>query len=361
MTQDFDQKTLNDISTSLTGSLSDRFGSKARIDPSHLPVVRSFANSFIVRFPIEGLDSSPVVLAKIAHRPHKRDLAAALKDDSLRTLAKSEMAQLEATWRSFEELGDPNLIAVQPLSYLEEWNAIVMLEVNARPLRSQLTSLAVGFSQAKATAEFTRHLRNASQWIRHYHNHVGGGKIEPVSQELLQDRIEKIELDVKQFMGKSADAARKLALLESKSRQITGTDTIAQLHGDFHCSNILVTPQGQICVLDPRANSSRRSIYNDLAALLTDLHLKPIPMVTGGFFTRKFWDQSRQAIIESYFKPGEYSQPLLDFYCASEVMFKWSMDERDFTNRKKMRMLKSVARPVLGRYMSRLTDRFLAG
>jgi len=359
MAQDIDYKTLNAISKALTGSLPGWLGSKARIDPSRPPAVRYFANSFIVRFPINGLNPSPVVLVKIAHRPHKRDLVAALKDDSLRTLARSEMAQLKATWQSFDKLGNPNLIAVQPLSYLEEWNAIVMLEVKAHPLRSQLTSLAVGFSQAKATAEFTRHLRNASQWIRHYHDHVGDGKIEPVSKELLQDRIEKIEGDVNQFMGKSADAARKLALIESKSRQITGTETVAQLHGDFHCSNILVTPQGQICVLDPRANSSRRSIYNDLAALLTDLHLKPIPMFTGGIFTRKFLDQSRAAIIESYFKPGEYSQPLMDFYCASEVMFKWSMDERDFSNRKKMRILRTFARPILGRYMSRLTDHFL--
>lgn len=361
MAQDFDHKTLNDISNVLTRSLPDQLGSKTQIDSSRPPIVRSFANSFIVRFPTKETDSSPVILVKIPHRPYKHDLSAALKDDSLRTLAKSEMAQLEATWRSFDELGNPNLIAVRPLSYLEEWNAIVMLEVNARPLRSQLTSLAIGFSQTKATAEFTRHLRNAGQWIRHYHDHVGGGQVEPVSQELLRDRIEKIERDVNQFMGKSMDAARKMALIESKSRQITGTETIALLHGDFHCSNILVTPQGQICVLDPRANSSRRSIYNDLAALLTDLHLKPIPMFTGGIFTRKFLYQSRQAIIESYFKPGEYSQSLLDFYCASEVMFKWSMDERDFTTRKKMRMLKSVARPILGGYMSRLTDKFLAG
>lgn len=354
-----DTKIFKDISSLLSKSTPHWFGTKARFDVSQSPLVRSFANSFIAKYAIEGINETQAVLVKIAHRPHQTDIQAAIKDDTLRQLAKNEMTQLKATWQSFHQLGNPDLIAVQPLDYLEEWNAIVMIELKARPLRYQLVSPLIGFSEPNASAEFIQHLRKACQWLRHYHDHVGGSQPETISQARLQDRLQKIRSDVSNNIGTRLDAPTKLSAIESKIKTISGMESFAQLHGDFHCSNILVTSHGQISVIDPRANPNRRSIYNDLATLLTDLYLKPIPMFTGGSFTQTFLEQSRQAIVESYFKPGEYSPSLLNFYCACEVMFKWSMNERDFSKSRKMWLLGAVTGPLLNRYMSRLVDQFL--
>lgn len=353
-----DNKIFKDIAIELAKSAPDWCGAGAHFDATQTPQVRSFGHSFIARYLITG--SKPqVILVKIAHSPNQSDLQAALENESLRALAQDEMTQLQATWQAFQELGDPDLIAVQPLAYLPAWNAIVMFEVEGQTLRNRLVSPLIGFSQPQASAQLIQHLRKSSQWLWHYHNHVGGSQTGLASKPLMQARLDKISEDVTVRLGLHLDAPNYLSAIKSHMDTVSGMEPVAQLHGDFHCTNIIVTPRGQICVLDPRANSSRQSVYNELATLLIDMHLKPIPILTGGRFTQTFLDQSRQAIVESYFKPGEFSQSLLDFYCACEAIFKWSMDERDFIHRKNMRMLAPLARPILTRYMHQLVSRFL--
>ncbi len=354
----FDAKIYKDIGNTLSSHIQQWCGADASFDQNQTPEVRSFGHSFIARYLVNGTQPQ-VVLVKIAHRPNQTDLQKALEDDFLRKLTRDEMSQLQATWDAFQKLADPSLTTAQPLTYLDQWNAIVMLEVDAHSLRSLLVSPKIGFSQPEASAAFIKHLQKTAQWLRHYHEKVGDMKIIPSSRKLMTERLEKISQDIANHLGTRFEAQENLSMLKAQIETISGLEPIAQLHGDFHCSNILVTSKNQICVLDPLAfSSSKMSVYYDLAVLLVDLHLKPIPILTGGLFTRKFLEQSQRAIIESYFQPGEFSQPLLNFYCACEVMFKLSMDERDFIRRKKLQTFAPLIRPVYTRYMKNLIKRF---
>lgn len=356
-----DAKVFNNIAIVLAGSISNWCGKQVLLDIYQIPQVRLFAHSFIARYLVTGSGLEPqYVLVKIAHKANETNLQAALKNDSLRILAHNEMNQLQATWQAFQKLGNPDLFAVQPLAYLEPWNAIVMLAVKAQSLRTQLVSPQLAFSQPKASAQFIQHLRKASQWLRYYHNHVGGSLIGPASNTLMQARLDKVGRDVENHLGNRFNASKHLSAIKARMDSASGIELVSQQHGDFHCSNILVSAQGQICVLDPRADTSRKSVYNDLATLLIDLYLKPIPMLTGRRFAQKFLEESQQAIVESYFKPGEYSQSLLNFYCACEGIFKWSMYESGFVRRKKIRTLAPLIRPVLTRYMRDLIHQFIS-
>ncbi|MEW5828991.1 MAG: hypothetical protein AB1846_08900, partial [Chloroflexota bacterium] len=259
----------------------------------------------------------------------------------------------------FERIGDPDCVAVRTLGFLEPWSAIAMLEVEGLALRSLLDRPRVGFGRSGPAGRLVECLGKAARWLRHYHEQVGGLRVGPVSKALMAARLDKVAGDVADHLGSRYNAPRNLSALRERIGEASGPEPVARLHGDFHASNILVTPRGGVCVLDPRGDPDPRSVYDDLATFLIDLHLKPIPVLTGGLFTRKLFEQSRQALVEGYFEPGEYRPALLDFYCACEAIFKWSMDERDFTRRKKMRMVAPLARPILTSYMHGLISRYL--
>lgn len=353
----FESKVFKDIAERLAVSIPEWCGAEASFDKTQEPTVRSFAHSFIARYLVTG-PKELHILVKIAHRPNQTDLQDALESDFLRKLTFNEMGQLKATWQAFQQLGDPDLTAVQPLAYLEPWNAIVMFEVKARALRTQIVSPQIGFSQPAASAELIEHLKKAGRWLRYYHHHVGGSQALPVSKQMMQERLDKISQDVDNHLRNNKVAQDALMLIKTQIDSISGLDLIAQQHGDFHCSNILVTPAGSICVLDPRADTSHLSIYNDLATLFADIYLKPTPILTNGLFAQKFLKQSRQAILQSYFEVDEFSEPLFNFYCACEIIFKWSMAERDFNRRSSMRALAPLMRPFYTRYMSSLIEDF---
>jgi hypothetical protein len=352
-------KALREIGAELASSVPGWFGTAARFDAAQTPELRVHTHSFIARYTVHRGAETFHVLVKIPHKTHRLDLQAALKNKTLLPSALAEYNQLLETWQAFEQINDPDCTAIQPLGFLESWSAVITLETQARPLRTLLVTPQVGFSQATATGQFTEYLHKASRWLRHYHEKIGDRRVDPVSKELMAARLEKITDDVAVHIGDRYNAPANLSALRAKIQEASGPEPIARLHGDFHSSNILVTPSGKVCVLDPRVDSHHQSVYKDLATLLIDLHLKPIPMLTGGIFTEKFIEQSRRIVTESYFEPGEYQPALLNFYCACETIFKWSMDERDFSQRLKMRLVAPLARPVLNNYMHGLIRRYL--
>lgn len=343
----------------LTAIIPGWFGSSAHFDAAQTPELRTHAHSFIIRYRLRLGANEHHLLVKIPHRPNQTDFQESLRNESLKQPARDEYEQLLTTWQVFDSLNDPDCTAVQPLEFLNEWNAIVMLEVQATPLRSMLTSPRIGFSQSEATEHFIAHLRKAGRWLRYYHDKVGGSEAIPLSYELMQARLDKISKDVANHIGTRFQVPTKLEILRSRIEKAAGRERIAHLHGDFHASNILITRQGKVCVLDPRVYPEKHSVYNDLSSLLIDLSVKPIPMLTSGVLTNKFLQKSQQAVVESYFKPGEIEPGLLDFYCACEAFFKWSMNERDLRCRKKLHMVAPLVRPILANYMKGLIRRYL--
>lgn len=349
-----DLRLLKEITAALADSLPGWMGIDTQLDTSRTAKLRVHSHSFILRYTARHEHEAVHLLIKIPHRSNQADLQAALEDETLRAAAREEYYRMLDTWQAFERVHHPDFIAVQPLGFLEPWNGIVMLEIEARPLRSLLTKPRVVFAKTAVTEHFVGHLHTASRWLRRFHDFVGDSKVAPVSIDLMTARLDKVAGDVGTHLRNRFNASEYLSVLRNRIGELSGRQRIARLHGDFHCSNILFTPQGQICVLDPRVGIGRRSVYDDLARLLIDLQLKPIPMLTGGRFTQKLFEMSRQAVVDGYFEPGEYQPALLDFHCACEALFSWSMDERDLVRRRSMRFLAPLARPILTRYMHRV-------
>lgn len=348
--------TLNEV---ITASVPEWFGSEARFDENQTPEVHTHAHSFIIRYRLLIESNKRYLLVKIPHKPNLTDLQKSLQDETLKKPARDEYEQLLITWQVFDSMNDPDCTAVQPMDFLDKWNAIVMLEVQATPLRDMVKKPQIGFGQPEATDHFVGHLHKAIRWLRYFHDKVGGSESRDLSKELMRARLNKISKDVANHIGSRYNVLAILDILRSQIEKSAGRERIALVHGDFHASNILITNQNQVCVLDPRVHSDKSSVYKDLATLLIDLSLKPIPMVTGGKFSQNFLQKSRQSVIESYFEPGEFEPSILNFYCACEALFKWSMDERDFKRRKKMRIVAPIARPILTNYMHGLIRRYL--
>lgn len=354
-----DKNFINKLSETLAFSIPRWFGNRAHINAAQTPEVRIHANSFIIRYRLLLDSDQRHLLVKIPHRPHQNDLQKSLRDEKLRQFARDEYEQLLSTWRTFNALNDPDCTAVQPLDFIEECNAIVMLEVQGILLGVMLTSPQIGFGLPEATKPFVGYLSKACHWLRKYHDNVGGSERGAISRELMQARLDKISRDVAKNIGSRYQVQAKLDILQSQIEKNVGRERIAHLHGDFHASNILITHSGPVCALDPRLDLDKRSVYKDLATLLIDLSVKPIPILSGGVFTRKFFQKCQQAVIESYFEPGEFEPSLFDFYCGCEVLFKWSMHERDFKLLKKRRIVAPLARPILTNYINGLTQHYL--
>lgn len=352
--------TYREITTSLADSVQSWLGDAVKFDAFQTPQVRSYGHSFILRYQYTLQDSHiRYLLVKVPHRPNQTDLQAALEEPSLSTFSRREYDLLFEIWKAFENIDEPDCIAIQPLAFLERWNAIVMLEIAAMPLRSMLMRPQVSLNFSHDAEKFIQYLRIASRWLRYYHDRIGEAEAESLSLDLMQARLDKISQDVANHIGERYGVVEKLNILQRKIQNFSGSDMTARLHGDFHCTNILVTPDEKICVLDPRAKSTRSSVYHDLATLLIDLSLKPIPVLTGGIFSNSFLEKCQQAVVESYFNPNEFEPDLLDFYCACEAIFKWSMDERDFRYRRNLRKVAPIARPVMAKYMQGLTNRYV--
>ena len=108
--------------------------------------------------------------------------------------------------------------------------------------------------------------------------------------------------------------------------------TLAMLHGDFHCGNILVTPDGRIGALD--ADLTHDPIYQDIAKLFADLETRSIQMLSHGKFLRtKELKSAYIAITKGYFGDQDFNDKVLRLFIKVAILEKWLMDEDNLSRR----------------------------
>jgi len=133
---------------------------------------------------------------------------------------------------------------------------------------------------------------------------------------------------------------------------------IGIVHDDFHYSNILVTPEHQVCAID-NAGDYQACAYVDLATLITDPQTRSLQILTGGaFISSTFIDACKKIILQAYFGQHAYSQKVIDFFCALAILNKWSEGLARFSVQRQRRMPAFFLKRIEG-YFSKLLFEYL--
>ncbi len=328
-----------------------------------LPELRLYSYSFFLRYRVMTARGEQVVLVKIPRKPAMKTLAEAISTEWLRepTLAEYQVAQ--ATWRAFAQANDPRCIAVKPLDYLEAWNAIVMLELDVRPMKKFLYSRRVLLAGGKVLPEVEDAVRSAGKWLRIFHEGVGNphpGQISQVeTRREINARLEKLKENSNGQVNVDRFRESFMELLYKIKDQVL---PFSILHEDYQWSNIMVAADGRVCGLDPR-HHTLGPVYSDLATFLIDPETRFVNIVAGWLvYSHRQRDHYRKVFVEAYFGKDVFEPAALNFYCALAALHKWSVDEASYHTTRGGKWLLTVLSRSLSRiHFTRVIRNYLNG
>ncbi|NQV07571.1 phosphotransferase [bacterium] len=244
---------MNDVVASLIESLSRALpgwmNGDAAIDAD--TVSTSLRNwSYQVAFTAHVGDRSVPMLAKVPRWEGIGSLAEAL-DAGAQDATREEYATLVSVHRAVLEASDPGLTSVVPVGYLESANTLVAEVLDAAPLRT-----LVGARKRNGT-DLVEVFRRTGRWLRLFHDGVGVMESAPFPTEDVTAEVHALEARMSD-LGPAppgwgallAQVRRSGALLEGHLSRIGG------IHGDFNLSNVLVTGEGRVAVLDPNLETA---------------------------------------------------------------------------------------------------------
>lgn len=203
-------------------------------------------------------------------------LAAGPQDDT-----RAEFAALEAIHAAVEASGDPGLVAVRPVAYLPEVNAIVMERLASRSLGERL-----GFRRGDGADLFAA----VGRWLDLYHG------LAPVHTGAPNPR----DGSAAGFAGPMVDLAGRLV---AARRSLGERRVLGITHGDLTLGNILVTDDGRVAVIDP--NRLAGPLASDGARLLAEARVGRRQLRTLGRW-------SPPGVVDDWADALIRSQPRLD-------------------------------------------------
>ena len=349
-----DQNILIALGKAISPNVSMWYGQGAVLQVEFARLL-TYPYSFFVSFPVKTPDGDLTLLAKIHRKPHMLTLTDALSSDSLKAAGHDEYEMTRKIWNVFEAEGSPAFTAVQPLAFLEEWNAILMKKVDGDALKMHLITLSMALRNRKSLAQLQKYLSAAAVWLRTFHNRVAEEREEPFP---VQDAIDTMTY-VLTRLGSHIDITNYRVALTKKMHEISSLQVpVALLHDDFQYSNILVEKNGRVCVLDYALNH-RSCVYSDLATLLIDPRTRGVQIWSGGLLIpQRFIQHLDQTILDTYFMGKPYNKPVLEFFCALAILNKWSADEDELSSSQGIKT-KSIFSQHLRRYYVNLLVKYI--
>ena len=296
--------------------------------------------SFMLRYP---LSSSSAILVKVAR--HKgMTLAESVTENELLERTKREFEMLSSIARVFErENRNGDFSFVRPLKILPRWNALAMDELDAQPLKNYLMDARIAFGESAKWSLFEELLGRAARWLHAFHQ--GTGEIDeiPLAETPLFENAKNTLDELQIYLPQNTLTPVFADLQENYQELATRPVKIAMLHGDFHCGNILVSPDGRVGALD--ADMARGAVYRDLAKLLADLQTRSIQMLTRGkFLSEEKLARTKKCVIANYFGDEFCDTDLLALFIRLAILEKWLIDEGNLTQSKGC---KSLLRKIL--------------
>jgi len=279
----------------LAAAVSDWYGSGARLVSLSGPEPHAWSYQFAVE--AETAAGRVRLVVKIPRWEEAPSLEAALAAGPQES-TRREYAALEAIAAAVVAGGDPGLVAVVPVAYLRDLNAVVTERLEAVPLRSRL-----GWWPGREgrRAEL---LRRAGRVLRRYHQGAAGAAAGRLDGIALAAEVEA--LGARPGCG-GAPLGEALAALARQARELDGSPAaLGDTHGDFNLANVLATDDGRVAVLDP--NLVPGPLLEDAAQLLTCLRMRRARALTLGRIGRRGLARAEAAFLEGY---GEVDAELL--------------------------------------------------
>lgn len=230
-----------------------------------------------------------------------------------------EFEALEMVRGRLEEVGDPRFVAVRPLGVLPESTALVMEELDGRPLHRLLAQRLLrrrSSTRPRAVASA------AGRLLRVLHD------TPPSGQAVRQGRPAELVAAFEAFGEHLASAGiRRLEPVVA-----AGADAAASLpdplptvisHGDFAPRNLLVDRAGRLALIDLLARWQAPP-YEDLATFLVALDTsRPNAATRGALFGRAI-EQLETPFLAGYFGSEPVPRRAIRVYELLLLLDKWS-------------------------------------
>jgi len=219
----------------------------------------------------------------------------------------------ESTRAEYETLGqieamvaasaDPGLAAVRRVAYVDEINAVVTEKLDAVPLRRLRGPVKTGAGPA------------IGRWLRRFHDEIGGASDARFESAMVAGDLDELEHRANAVGPVLEDA---VASLRAQADGLRGTPVrIATTHGDLGPSNVLVTPDGRVAVIDP--NMVEGPAGSDLAKLAVALRTSRARLL-GGWALGRRMHPVEAAALEGY---GDVTPEIYDLCRRIAATRRW--------------------------------------
>lgn len=353
-TSDQDTTIINTITTRITNSLDEWYSNASRL-LSPVPQIRSYTNSFIMCYELETSTARKVILVKIRRNPKMKSLALAVNAHEIHANIPGEYNALCLVYQGVGA-GHPNFTAIRPLTYIEEYFAIVMEEFPSRALRE----LIFEQRQNSRSEELKITARKSGELLRFFHEQIHSIAEQPYSTgEILAD-IESCASRLELYTHGRVTAASLMNAFQQKlATKDIQSIPFSEIHQDMTCNNVLYSAEGKVCLIDIRTKPG--PIYSDLALLLIHPETFREQIFSGGrYFSSDLLLMYRSAILAGYFEKHPIDASLVNLFCAIRVLDKWTMHEELFHRYKRLkRLFTRPLGPLLTSYFDGLLNRYL--
>ncbi|MGZ9164172.1 MAG: phosphotransferase [Anaerolineales bacterium] len=352
------QAVISLLANDLVPHITEWYGESAALDSESFTLWTN-PYSFFIGFPVKTSAGIQTLLAKIHRKPQIGTLFDAIASGRLRKLARAEYKISQIIGQAFTEENSSVCIPVQYLGFIEKWNALLMRKVEGKMLKKYLLSPFIALRNPKSLAQLQKYLLLTIRWLNILHRRVSGLQMVPFPVDKARRLMEDVLSKLRELSHGQIDVGPFRVALEKELEGMRDLYVpVGLLHTDFHYSNILVTLDGQVCVLDYALNYYG-PIYFDLATILIDPETRQVQILTGGrFIAPDFIQSCKRLILDSYFNGQPYLENVLNFYCALAVLNKWSTDESSLSNNWRKLIFPILSR-ITRRYYSKLVLQYL--
>ena len=352
-----DTAIIDDITNTIRHSLDEWYGKGSSLEVQ-APDIRSYRNSFILRYPVNSADSGrKTILVKIRRNPKMDSLTQAIESDIHQNIP-TEYQSLQFVYGKLAHM-EQDFGAIRPLTYMEKYHAIVMEEYPSRTLRHLLVDQRT--SKNPDTMDQLRDAaRKTGRWLHYFHNHI---HIPFEKQYTTDDILTEVEAYGERLESFSRGRIHSQLLVDAFARKMEHIHidhvTFSQSHADMTCDNVLYSTDNRVCIIDIKTRQA--PIYADLGLILIHPETsKPQIFSRGTYYPESLLREYRSQITAGYCDEKPANEVLIRVYSAMKVLDKWLMYE-ELMNRYKgvKHLLAYPIAPFVTAYFQKLLKKHL--
>lgn len=353
-----DQGILDDITGRLAASLPEWYGQGSTLD-ARRPEIRSYRNCFMLRYPITTAEGQKKhILVKIRRKPKMESLTEAVGDD----IHKNIPIEYRSLNYVYDRLGnmDDNFGAIRPLTYLNQYFAIVMEEYPSRSLRQLLNDHRAAKTE-KSLSELKDAARKTGRWLYHFHQHIHIPNVRPytIADILFEVHDYAVRLE---SCSNGRVLARSIEEAFAKKIEHIHVDQVkfSQSHADMTCDNVLYSDDQKVCIIDIKTRLA--PIYADLGLVLIHPETAKPQIFSGGrYYSESILRVYRDEIVAGYFEHEAGQDVLVKIYSTIKVLDKWLMYEDLMCKYKGVKHMLSIPTgPFVSAYFMNLFKKHLS-